>query len=920
MRQIIRISVLLTIILLSIHTTESYVRIRTVAGTLIAWDLVNPSTPIVSNGRVTYNLDSAGSDDLPFCEVERAITSSFQSWEDIPTSIIAFQRGPNISSTSNSPGIFEIRWVENSTIVDDGADISGALAVSFIESNDGEITDVAIVFNGRQFPWATDGRETAIDVQDVATHEIGHCIGLDHSPNAGATMFPRPGIRRQRRTLLSDDQIAASVIYPAPDFASSTGNISGRVLDNSGVPIFGAHIGVVGENGIAITGALSQPDGTYSIQGLPPGSYTIYAEPLDSDISSYFNRFNLSSFYSFINTDFQTSSDFPVSVNPGAITSLDIPVIRGTPAFDVALVVDSSGDFAANFGSSLTQGQNNVSVGVLGRFLPQSGSPLTISGPGITINQIFFMIRDGLSYVVADVNVSPTAPIGPRNIIIDNGVQRTIVTGGLEITSGPVNPSVTSIVSQTHFAPLIAPESLATAFGSNLATATATPSCSPAATSLAGTSILIRDSLGNERSAPLMYVSPTQINFQIPPGIQPGTAFIRFTNGTGGTFTTTLDIEPVAPGLFTLDGSGSGLPVGFLIRFRADGTTSQEPIARFDPELGEWVPVPIDMGPESDRILLVLFGTGFRFPNELPSVAIGGVPCEVVYAGREGSSFPFRDQVNMFLPRILSGAGAANVALTVDGSSANTVTVTFAGSRPSVTSIVSQTHYAPLVAVESLATAFGSNLATTTAIANSNPLPTSLAGTTISLRDLAGNIASAQLIYVSPTQINFRIPTGIQPGIAFITFTNGTGGAITTTLDIQPVAPGLFTLDGSGSGLPNGFVVRFRADGTSSQEPIANFNPELGEWVPVPIDLGPESDRVLLVLFGTGFRSPNELPSVTIGGMACEVVYAGREGGSLLLRDQLNVFLNRSITRGGPVNVEMTVDEKQANTVSVSIQ
>src|SRR5215510_11274718 len=109
MRQIVRISVLLAIILLSIHTTESYVQIQTGPGVFNFWNLIAPATPIVSNGRVTYSLDSAGSDNITFSQVEQAITASFQTWENIPTSTIAFQRGPNITSDRNDlPGVFDI--------------------------------------------------------------------------------------------------------------------------------------------------------------------------------------------------------------------------------------------------------------------------------------------------------------------------------------------------------------------------------------------------------------------------------------------------------------------------------------------------------------------------------------------------------------------------------------------------------------------------------------------------------------------------------------------------------------------------------------------------------------------------------------------------------------------------------------------
>lgn len=58
----------------------------------------------------------------------------------------------------------------------------------------------------------------------------------------------------------------------------------------------------------------------------------------------------------------------------------------------------------------------------------------------------------------------------------------------------------------------IAPEAIIAAFGSNLATATLSATVTPLPTSLAGTTVKVRDSFGTERLASLFFVSPTQVN------------------------------------------------------------------------------------------------------------------------------------------------------------------------------------------------------------------------------------------------------------------------------------------------------------------------------------------------------------------------------------------------------------------------
>jgi uncharacterized protein (TIGR03437 family) len=85
-----------------------------------------------------------------------------------------------------------------------------------------------------------------------------------------------------------------------------------------------------------------------------------------------------------------------------------------------------------------------------------------------------------------------------------------------------------------------------------------------------------------------------------------------------------------------------------------------------------FVAAPIDLGPEGEQVILILFGTGFRLRSSLSAtwLSIGGVNVEVLYAGAQGD-FVGLDQVNARLPRSLIGRGEVNVAATMDGKSAN---------------------------------------------------------------------------------------------------------------------------------------------------------------------------------------------------------------------------------------------------------
>src|SRR5581483_5802364 len=197
---------------------------------------------------------------------------------------------------------------------------------------------------------------------------------------------------------------------------------------------------------------------------------------------------------------------------------------------------------------------------------------------------------------------------------------------------------------------------------------------------------------------------------------------------------------------------------------------------------------------------------------------------------------------------------------------------------PNAVTTVSAANYSrtPL-APEGIAAAFGVGLATTTAVAPSIPLPTNLAGTTVKVRDLSGTERLAGLFFVSLNQVNYQIPPGTLPGPVAVTITSGDGTISTGSEQVAATAPSLFAANASGNGLPAGFVIRVRS-GVQTLEPVAQFDGTLvpPQFVPVPVDLGPQGDIVVLVLYGTGIRGRSALPAVkaTVGGTDIQPDYA----------------------------------------------
>lgn len=170
--------------------------------------------------------------------------------------------------------------------------------------------------------------------------------------------------------------------------------------------------------------------------------------------------------------------------------------------------------------------------------------------------------------------------------------------------------------------------------------------------SLAGANLTIRDSVGVERNADVLFTSETQLNFLVPPGTALGGATLRVSRGGIVVATTVADIRSCWPGIFTANGDGAGVPAATAVRVTG---TVQQPVPVYDcPQgVGSCVPVPIDVS--GGNVYLSLYGTGIRGGQSVSATA-GGTALEVVYAGPQ-NQYPGLGQVNVRLPAELAGRG-----------------------------------------------------------------------------------------------------------------------------------------------------------------------------------------------------------------------------------------------------------------------
>jgi uncharacterized protein (TIGR03437 family) len=255
--------------------------------------------------------------------------------------------------------------------------------------------------------------------------------------------------------------------------------------------------------------------------------------------------------------------------------------------------------------------------------------------------------------------------------------QATIAIAGKSFTVNQTGVAV-SVSAASLTIGTLAPESIVTVFGAGLAEVTQVAGGAQLPINMAGTVLKVRDANGVERLSPLFFISPNQINYLLPSGLAAGPAAVTIYKGNEKLFNSQIDVAHVAPGFFTVNSSGSGYPVGQVLRYKPS-EPNQPPQQELLVSLNGQAR-PIDLGPDlgsnSDQVFLVLYGTGFRFRSSLENVVarIGGEIAPVHFAGAQGD-FVGLDQINIQIPRSLIGRGEVNLALTVDGKQANIVKI-----------------------------------------------------------------------------------------------------------------------------------------------------------------------------------------------------------------------------------------------------
>ncbi len=148
------------------------------------------------------------------------------------------------------------------------------------------IVDVDVMFNPAQTFATTAPTIGQFDLQSVATHEIGHLLGLDHSTIAHAVMYPYgdTSLIGVHSTLSMDDVIGIGHLYPGPGTADGNG-IKGNVTLNSSA-LYAADVQAIdATTGNVVTETLTDPSGNYYLR-VYDGTFYVYVQSLAPNANS----------------------------------------------------------------------------------------------------------------------------------------------------------------------------------------------------------------------------------------------------------------------------------------------------------------------------------------------------------------------------------------------------------------------------------------------------------------------------------------------------------------------------------------------------------------------------------------------------------------------------------------------------------
>jgi hypothetical protein len=400
--------------------------IPALAATRLTYDIQGTPKALAwapSSFPLPYELDRRLSDMNP--NAAAMIDRAFASWAAVSATNVRFEpRGVTDRISDTSAGRVVV------SVADELFRDQGALAITTytFDNTTGTLTDADILVDPSLF----SGK---FNLLMAMQHEIGHVLGLDHSGVISAVMYPYVTSGDNVLAFDSDDRIAIAMAYPKDDPTLTGATLTGRVMGDSG-GVFGAQVVAVNEHGQPVATELTTANGDFTLGGIPPGRYRLYAEPLDGPVDPQSLR---GTWRAVQGTTFSTQffGNQPITVEDGKVYgNLFVTAVGGSRLNPRWIGACASTSHSISLGSTaaVVSPGDTVKLAVGGDGFTSGMTQFEVMNPGFRRVSEY---QWSANYVTADFAIEPNADVGSAVVLVRSGNDVATLTGALRVYRQP---------------------------------------------------------------------------------------------------------------------------------------------------------------------------------------------------------------------------------------------------------------------------------------------------------------------------------------------------------------------------------------------------------------------------------------------------------------------------------------------------